>query len=216
MKTIELVEPYFNSLGLRFVAGEGESYAPVMVFMLHDLIYQIVMTDVKKLELNGKAKKMRNEWVRLVHLEFKKFWDKLDDYRRDTLNDMMDEFSEYIANELLIVKCKIMDAVTFMSWEDQHHLADVQLINILSQLSELHWQSIIRERDQDRSKLKYNAAARYYSRGISGYYADKYHRTAEVEGTLEPLMDAVTALDTKMVKWVDSKTTAKMEGKENL
>lgn len=207
MKATELVEPYFKSLGLRFISGDENSYEPLMIFLLHDMVFQKVTNEIRKIPFTHEEKRIRNAWVKELTFQFKKFFINMDDERQDTIIDLMDELTEYISNDIMILKCATMDCVNWMSFEDQMNLSDIQVVSILTQISQVHWEGMIRARDRDCSKLLFDSISRNYAMRLSSYYAKKYKRVVDNDcKQMKKLIDVVGSLDTKICNWVVKKT----------
>lgn len=208
MRATDIIKPYFSSLGLRLVSGEAESYEPVMVFLLHDIVYQKVCNDISKVKYQHNQKRAVNDWRKLVNEQFRRFFLHLSDEQSEIVTDLMDEFSELIANDMMILKCCVMESCSFMTLEDQVAVADLQLVSALTHIARIHWEGMIRAKDKAKSKLKYDAASSHYAELLARYYADKYKDTSLTirDSDFEKVGDAVTAMDNKICRWVIKKT----------
>lgn len=99
MTNTELIEPYFKSIGLKFISGDKNSIEPVAVFVLQDYIYQVFNRDIKNIPLKFQAKKLQTDWHKANVQQFTKFFDRLDEERRDRIISLMDDFEVSLHND---------------------------------------------------------------------------------------------------------------------
>lgn len=139
MTNTELIEPYFKSIGLRFIAGNKDSIEPVAVFVLQDYIYQVFNRDIKNIPLKFQAKKMQTDWHKANVQQFTKFFNRLDEERRDRIISLMDDFETSLHNDIEMMRLKVLDCLPVEDEDVQKAVASLQLCNILAQISQMHW-----------------------------------------------------------------------------
>ena len=167
MKPCEVIEPYFEYMGLRLRGGDTRSVIPVSIFCIHDYIYQIFNKDIKPLKLKKEGKKFKNEWDRENHLHFKKFFQAIGPENGNIIISMMDDFEDSLKNSIDLIRYSVMDCVNDVSIEYQQVIASLQVCNILSQVAQDFWMSMVKTTPQLSNKLRYNDVVRKYSSLLS-------------------------------------------------
>lgn len=205
MKGVDIVEPYLNSIGIRFLAGDKNDYSATTIFLLHDMVYQIVTKKISKIRCTHEAKKARNNWVELVRNQFGRFWMQIQGDRQDIICELMDDFESYTNNQREIFKCKIMDAVSFMSDDDCRNYTDVQLASAYAQMAKRLWERIVDERFRDSSHLAYDEGSIHYAKVIMRDIGNRYDINLDFN-VLKPVQDASDYLATRIVSFIESKT----------
>lgn len=144
MTNTELIEPYFKSIGLKFISEDEDSIEPVAVFVLQDYIYQVFNRDIKNIPLKFQAKKIQSDWHKANVQQFTKFFNRLDEERRDRIISLMDDFETSLHNDIEMMRLKVLDCLPVEDEDVQKAVASLQLCNILAQISQMHWEGIVK------------------------------------------------------------------------
>ena len=203
MQYYEIVEPYYKSLGLQIIKGDGRSMQPLGVFCLHDYIFQLFNKDIRDIKLSHEGNKWKNEWRKANDLHFKKFFMELNDDQRDAIIDIMDDFTEYTQNSVELIRFAVMDCVNDVPVDCQKIIASMQVCNVFAQLAQMRWQEMIKPMRFFSNKLKYNDAVRRYSSLLSdGLYRGQggKHLNEKAE---DRLMTCIDAFDRKYIDWIN-------------
>lgn len=206
MKACDIIEPYFSSIGLNLKSGDARSMMPLSVFCLHDYIYTTFNKDIRGLNLKHEGKKIKNDWDRENAIHFGRFFKTLDEDRRNTIIDIMDDFDEYLGNSIDLIRFCIMDCVNDVSIECQKILASLQICNILSQVAQNIWVSMIRTAPMLSSKMRYNEVVRKYSALLSdGIYAAAGGKSINKKYE-DKLISCIQAFSNKLFDWMNDRS----------
>lgn len=206
MKPCEVIEPYFEYMGLRLRGGDTRSVIPVSIFCIHDYIYQIFNKDIKPLKLKKEGKKFKNEWDRENHLHFKKFFQAIGPENGDIIISMMDDFEDSLKNSIDLIRYSVMDCVNDVSIEYQQVIASLQVCNILSQVAQDFWMSMVKTTPQLSNKLRYNDVVRKYSSLLSdGIYRGGGGKQLNKK-RYDNLLNCIRAFCNELVDWVNSRS----------
>lgn len=204
MKYINLLDPYFRSLGLP--EGKGDAYAlhPVAVFLLHDIIYQTFVSEVLEAPLKHRSAKIVGEWKEANHRHFSRLFLDLDQDSKDVVIDLMDELEETIANDLAIIKIAVMDGLSAVDLEKQKLLGAIQLCNLLAQLSDMLWDCCFQRKGHSHP---YNKAIRFYTARLTAliWTNDGSERHPIKKGAADRLGKLVSALFMKIIGWINDR-----------
>lgn len=208
MNNVELIEPYFESIGYHFVSGEQGSIEPIAIFVLQDYIYQVFERDIKHIELRHEAKKMRSDWHKANVKQFKVFFSRLDNERSDAIIALMDDFATTLHNEIEMMRLKILDCLPVADYNVQKVLASLQLCNILSQISQMHWVGITKKMSRQilSTKLPCCDAVRKYSCMLSsGLFAGAGGKEIDHKSEDE-LIALIQNFENKFIRWIEDKS----------
>lgn len=206
MTNIELLTPYFNNIGIRFVKGDTQSVEPVAVFILQDLIYQTFEKEIRDVPFSHQAAKLKNDWRKANDAQFKHFFHFLKGEREDKIIDLMDDFEDKTGNELMIIKCKIMDGVNGVDFESQKLLASIQLCNLLSQVSDIHWGGMQRKRYGKEVTMRYNRQVRYFTKELSRIVFENAGGKSINRKAEDELIEALASFEKKFCRWIKEKS----------
>lgn len=206
MTNTELIEPYFKSIGFKFISEDENSIEPVAVFILQDYIYQVFNRDIKNIPLKFQAKKIQTDWHKANVQQFTKFFDRLDEERRDRIISLMDDFEVSLHNDIEMMRLKILDCLPVEDEDVQKAVASLQLCNILAQISQMHWEGMVKGSRFLSVKQHYNDAVRRYSCMLSaglfgGAGGKEINHKAENE-----LLGFIQNFENKFAKWMTEKS----------
>lgn len=153
----ELVNTYLATQGMKKVSGNDNDLAPLLPLLMMDLASTIWNGSIKKVESKFEMKKYKNEWEKAYHHFVSDFFRAFNQEQTDYLIDKMDEYENYIQNDLTIAKVHIMNQLSFEPLERQEILASAMLCNILSQSAQLVTMKVyknVRGGDKENTWLK--------------------------------------------------------------
>lgn len=211
MKACEIVAPYFEAIGLHLTNGDARSMMPLGVFCMHDYMYQIFNRDIKGLKLKHEGKKFKNEWERENTLQFRRFFLSLDEERKNIIIDIMDDFEGYVSSSIDLIRFCIMDCVNDVPLEEQKIIASLQVCNIMAQVAQNVWVSMVKTTPMLSNKLRYNEIVRKYSALLSdGIYvaAGGKHVNEKHEKRLN---GCIQSFCNKLIDWVNSRSKDEIE-----
>ena len=102
MNKIQIAQAYIERMGMIPVCGEG--FEPVMPYIMMDSVYQIYKEEIQPLPLKNQLKQYRNKWEKNYKYFNHEFFSVFTQDEAVDITDMMDEFEEFIANDLMVVR----------------------------------------------------------------------------------------------------------------
>lgn len=204
MKYLNLLDPYFRSLGLPESKGDAYALHPVAVFLLQDIIYQTFSSEILDAPLKHRSAKIVNAWRAANHDHFSRLFLDLDQDSKDVVIDLMDELAEALANDLAIIKIAVMDGLSEVDLEKQKLLGAIQLCNLLAQLSDMLWGMCFHEKGHSHP---YNKAVRFHTARLTAliWTNDGKEEHAIKRGAEERLGKLVSALFRKIITWINDR-----------
>lgn len=126
MTKLEILDAFLDYNKLRRV--DGESWDPLMPFLLMDCVYQIYDKDIKTLPLRHESKQIRNIWRDNYNKLNKHFFLAFNEEQEDEVIKMMDEFEAFIKNDLDRTKFAFMNCINDQEIEDRKIIASCLLV----------------------------------------------------------------------------------------
>ena len=158
------------------------------------------------MELKREGKKYKNEWERENYLHFKKFFQAIGSERESIIISMMDDFEDSLKNSIDLIRYSVMDCVNDVSIEYQQVIASLQVCNILSQVAQDFWMSMVKTTPLLSNKLRYNDVVRKYSSLLSdGIYRGGGGKQLNKK-RYDNLLNCIRAFCNKLVDWVNSRS----------
>ena len=206
MQICDILEPYFKKMGLRYLSGNLNSVEPLVIFILHDIIYQIFDEDIKGRPLRHEAKKFQKEWERLNEKHFKGLFSDMDDARQDAIIDYMDDFESYISNDLMMIKCKVMDCFNFLPFEEQKFRAALETCNLIAQLSDIHWGALVRKPSGNLVRNPYDVKVLFLSEKLSDALYRKTSENKIEKKKFDELVKLIQLFERKTIDYINLRT----------
>ena len=175
MTKTEMIDTYLRKIGIRRL--QGETLEPLMPFLLGDAIYQIFNEDIAHLDLRHELKKIRNDWVnaygRLNGLFFRAFTTE----QSIEVTDLMDDFEAYIHNDLMVLRCQVMQILgDEIGFEDKKVITSALLCHVLAQAAQCVWKDVYKVRVP-------KPGGRYEEIGMPNPWLEGINRAAFLLGT---------------------------------
>lgn len=123
--------------GVRAKRIKGESYEPIMPYLLADIMYQIYQSDIAPLKLGHELKRMDSMWKTRYRLFNRPLFSAFHPGAYDELTDLMDSVWDYLSNEITMLRANIIKQ--FAGIEDFNHRKIVSaffLCHIFAQYAE--------------------------------------------------------------------------------
>lgn len=195
----EIAKIYIERMGLIPVCGEG--FEPVMPFIMMDVVYQTFKEEIMPLEAKNRLKMIRQRWDKNYRHFNHEFFRAFNKDEAVAVTDMMDEFEEYIANDLMIVKSTVMGCFDDLDFERKKVIGATMLCNIITQSANLLWHMVYRDSHGRAIKNPHLSAIEKSTHD----FANEYHTTNKVIdlNTSERLKSCVDSLCYKMMHFLD-------------
>lgn len=137
----EMIDKYLRSIDKRRV--QGDTMEPLMPFLLGDAIYMIYNADIAHLSLRHEAKKARNQWAECYGRFNRPFFKAFTGDESLEVTDLMDDFEEFIGNELTILRGQVMlilgDSIPF---DKRYTITSALLCHVLAQCAQHSWGNV--------------------------------------------------------------------------
>ena len=130
----------------------------IVPYLLTDLAYNTFTKVIMPHPLEHKAKQIRNRWKNAYNDYFQSFWERVDNEEcKDTIIDIMDDFSDHLSRLSVVLQCSIMDAVKSIPFEKQKIIAAANFCNVLAQEA----QTFFSAKYYDVKCLPFNGGTKY-------------------------------------------------------
>jgi len=211
----ELINTYLNSVGKKRISGDTAE--PLVPFLLGDAIYSIYNREIAHLPMYREDKKLRNEWAKAYSRFNRPFFRAFDNDASIEVTDLMDDFEDYISDEIMMVRSQLMLIFQDMDIDTRTTFVSILMCHILAQCAQYVWGDVYRigklmgktvlykgEKNMDLDVINRNAFQ----------LARRMHRNFGqplVPGREKGLQPALDALCRKIYKWLEEG-----EGGQNL
>lgn len=201
MNIDNLVDTYIARLGLKRLKGSDVS--PLLPFFILDLMYQVLTKEVVPVKVSQETKRALNGWVHSYNLLNRDFFSSFNDDQRDDVIDLMDRFSDRIANDVVITEVSIMKQLSKygVGFEDQKALAAGMLCNIMAKQASIVWEEVFHLLPMNR----YIAAIERYSKlWFQSYFLKRFsvHINPNEDKTICLAVDILCKKVTRFLKEV--------------
>lgn len=204
---------YVNKSGI-CLTGEAEKPIEYFIpYILMDLAYSEFNSVIRPLPLKREMKMLKTRWREENAKFFSDFFWKMGSYT-DFIIDCMDEFERDFADIIMVIKCKIMDAVSGIPFEHQKIMAASVFFNLMAQEAQVvyrakHEKQVnvivpngkmgVKHVPEDNDYL---ARARKYSKEFNEkYYAPFKAKNVKLNDS-KPLIEAVDAFENRLMRWI--------------
>lgn len=142
MTKSDLINAYLASIGRRRV--QGKSAEPLLPFLLGDAIYTIYNQDIAPLDLRQEEKRLRNDWARNYNIFNRPFFAAIGGEGSEQATDLMDDFEEYIANNIMILRSELMLLLGDVPFDKRKPIVSALLCHVLAQAAQCAWGNVYR------------------------------------------------------------------------
>lgn len=194
-----IIKGYLERRGLRVYRGQGTTIlAPVFIM---DAQYQIWCKDIRNIPCKHLMKKYKKAWSDAYNAFNKDFLWGMDEESVDTIIDAMDDFEEFIANDIMIAEVSVMNLVKKEPVERQKVIASCMLCNILAQAAQIVWKATYKTAPGHKVNPHIAAVQKYTMLFLNEYHTKTYTVHSNED---KPLSDAVTVLCNKITQWINN------------
>ena len=139
MTVDDIVNAYCSKRNLQIMRGSKHDNdpAPILPFLIADCAYQEFCSGVKPLHLKQNLKVLKNRWLDDYRQFNTRLFSCLDEDQRDFAIDIMDAYSDFIQNDVMMMRVALMNLVKGCEFEDQKIIASLMLCNIFSQVAQI-------------------------------------------------------------------------------
>lgn len=139
MTTNELVNYY-----VRAKAIDGREYSanrtdPILPFLIADICYQTYCKVRKQIPLVHEMKRLDTLWLKTYARFNKPFFATFPTELHDEVVDLMDSLTDALANDLVILRSRIMLVIDNMEFEKRENITSLLMCYILAQFAQVAW-----------------------------------------------------------------------------
>ena len=214
MTNIEITRRYLAYRGMtRITENHEEGFQPVLPVYIMDVVYEIYCKYVMPTDAKREMKQAKNEWRGAYNLFNRDFYRAFAEDEWSDIADRMDEFRDYIHNDLTIAVISVMDCFKQFDLDKQQALASLAIADVLSITAQVVWGNIYRNLITHRTGFRkdvpnVNQHIAKCTRAIQNY-TDLYYLSIGGEYVrIEPDIRVVNARDAlikKIVKYLNEK-----------
>lgn len=184
--------------GAKESKSDGMPFMPMLLMDAMNLLYEEY---IAPLPLRHKEKQLRTRWHEAYKHFMAEFFMPFDDDQMDDICDLMNDFDDYIHNEIEIFRVATMDQ--FMQYDSMVGLvlSSSLACNILAQYAQILWK-VMRQ-----SECTYITSIEIWSHKFLNEYADKRinRDTKQIDlNILEPLRISSQNICHKIIKFAES------------
>lgn len=214
----EIVDRYLAYKHRKRTVGERiDNTLPLMPFFIMDACYQIYCRDIKDIPCKHLMKQAKKKWADNYHKFTMDFFMAFDQEQTDYIVDMMDEFNDYIHNNLVMLKSAVVNHFTDETpFEDKKILGSVMACNVLAQSAQHMYGEMYRVGTKFFPIKSLYAVVTLQPKEIEPYiegvkkasydFASYYPKGRNVDLTSsEPVMSMIRALCNNIVRFLKEK-----------
>ena len=138
----EIIDAWLTSIGRTRV--KGDSAEPLLPFLLGDAIYAIYNADIAPLDLRHEEKKIRSDWAAHYNRFNRPFFAAVGVQDSDQVTDLMDDFEETIANDVMVLRSELMLLLQDIPFESRKPIVSALLCHVLAQAAQCAWGNVYR------------------------------------------------------------------------
>lgn len=138
----ELINTYLKSIGRTRV--QGDSTEPLLPFLLGDAIYTIYNRDIAPLDLRQEEKRLRSDWAQNYTRFNRPFFAAIGVNNYDQVTDLMDDFEEAIANNVMVLRSELMLLLGDVPFDQRKPIVSAILCHVLAQAAQCAWGNVYR------------------------------------------------------------------------
>lgn len=201
MTNKELVNTYLEHQGFKKIEGGDDDFSPLLPFLMLDLMYQMWSKTIKPINCKFEMKRYKKAWIENYNAFNTQFFRCFTQEQQDAIIEKMDDFEEYVQNNLMIAKVQLMNCLSFETFERQEVLATCLLCSILAQASHIIWGRVYKDARQRDTENLYIRGIETNINGFMNLYYGKGKPHVKPDES-KPVSDAVDALCKKTISWL--------------
>lgn len=136
----EIIDYFLSSMGRKRI--KGDSAAPLVPFLLMDLVYSTFRKYIAPMDLKFRAKQLREKWRTAYNQMNHAFFSVFNDEQQEYIIGRMDDMEKTLEHDLLILKIAVMERLNFEALEKQEIHAVLVMCNVLTQTAQHIWDTV--------------------------------------------------------------------------
>ncbi len=200
MTNDEMVDKWLASIGMKRV--QGHTLETILPFLMLDVNYQIFLKTVRPLESKHEMKLWKQRWIDAYNRLNKQFFRAFTVDEQNEVVDKMDDFDNWIANDVMIAKVQIMNFLQDLDFDIQKTCAELMIANIMAQSAQIVWGNCYKTSTlYNQKNMDIQAIEKASSRFMNLFHSAVSDRHVNPNQS-KPIVAAVDVLCQKMIKWL--------------
>lgn len=201
MTNKEMVDKWLLSRGMERTSGNGLD--PVIPFFMLDIAWNMWAKTVHPLPVKFELKRLRNQFNETYRVFSSRFLSAFSLDESIEITDKMDEFEQYIANDLTITRVQVMNYLTELDYQHKMVCGSLMIVNILCQAAGILWKAVYRGlRSWESHGSEIDMLEKLSLKFMSGYHSSICKEAVD-PNRCDPIVAAVYALCHKMTAWLN-------------
>lgn len=203
MTSKEIIHRILEKQGLQVTKGRDDMLDPVLPWFIMDIQYQLFCKVIKPLNCGHDLQKFRTRWNESYNIFNKSMFCMFNDDEKLEIVDMMDDFENYIANDVEIAKIQFMNVLGKYELEIQDIIATGMMCNVLSQSANIIFKRIYAVGHNGKhQENRYISSVEAYSYKFVNLLHQSMSDEVVKFSDVKPLDDAIKVLHKKIIKWL--------------
>lgn len=135
----EMVNRYTRSLSDNGSIYKGKTAHPIIPFLICDITYQERLAFEKRFKPEHQMKNWNKIWHHHYNMFNKPFFSCFPESSQYEITDLMDDLEHFMANDMTILKSKIMLLMDDVSFEDKQNVTSLLTCHIMEQFAQVAW-----------------------------------------------------------------------------
>ena len=202
MTNNEIINQYMKGRRLRRVSGKINNLMAVLPYLIMDLEHSLFCKHIKTIDCKFQAKQMISRWDKVYTKFNKEIFSVLSDDARDYLIDKMDDYEEYIHNNIEMLRIALISAFETIGVEENKHqtLSYIIVCNTIIQAANVVWKRTYLDKlGQGKPHPLLEFLDKHTMRFADVYHCDKQHINLN---KFEDVTSAMQALCRRLISWV--------------
>ena len=200
MTNDEMVDKWLASIDMKRV--QGHTLETILPFLMLDVNYQILQSTVKPIDSKHEMQTQKSRWSDASNRLYKRFFRAFTVDEQNEVIDKMDDFENWIANDVMIAKVQIMNFLQDLDFDIQKTCAELMIANIMAQSAQIVWGNCYKTSTMHNQKnMDIQAIEKASSRFMNLFHSAVSNRHVNPNQS-KPIVAAVDVLCQKMIKWL--------------
>ena len=137
----EVVDTALRGLGKTRV--QGNTTEPIMPYLLADIMFQLFDKNIAPIPFKHELKQMKCRWIKRYKRFNKPVFSAFKETEYTELTDLMDEVYDYLSNEIVMLRSKIMLVISGIPFfEVKQNIANLIMCHIFAEYADCCYQRV--------------------------------------------------------------------------
>lgn len=199
----EISELYLKGTGITIVEGDGFEF--VVPYIVMDVAYnEFYMKTIHFLDVKHELKQLKSRWSKAYNSLDRDFFSRFKNEEEDRVIDFMDEFVDYLANDLTILKVQVWNRMKDIPEKDQEIVSAGAICAMLTEAAHSYLKETFRRSIGVAVEHPYMKEVEFCSRRFASLWF-RQNCSGYVDLNGAEITTAVQAICNKIVKFGKNK-----------